>query len=79
MKSVTVKAAREQFVEIVEGARKGATTIITRGGKNVAMVVPIPNEINAALPDLTEFRASIRVRGKSLSDTVSQQRRASRY
>ena len=79
MKSVSVKTAQKHFAEIVEGARKGSNTVITRGGKDVAMVTPISSTIRYELPDLAEFRAAIRVKGKPLSEIILAQRRGSRY
>jgi prevent-host-death family protein len=79
MRSVTIQAAREHFAEIVEGALKGSTTVITRRGKDVAVVAPLPRQTGPELPDLAEFRAVIRVKGKPLSHVATEQRRRSRY
>ena len=79
MKSVSIKTARANLAEIIENALRGSTTIITRRGKNVAVVAPVPTKKPLPLPDLTDFRKSIEMKGKPLSAIVIEQRRKSRY
>ena len=43
------------------------------------MVEPIPPDKATPLPDLSEFRASIKVKGKPLSQAVIDRRKEARY
>jgi hypothetical protein len=45
----------------------------------VARVEPIAPAEGKSLPDLTDFRSSIKVKGKPLSQAVSDRRREGRY
>jgi hypothetical protein len=49
-----------------------------RRGEEVARIVP-PKREPKEFPDLTEFRKSIRLHGESVSETITQMRRESRY
>ncbi len=51
----------------------------TRRGKPVARLVPVERATARGLPDLSEFRASIKVKGKPLSWTVIDMRNEERY
>ena len=79
MKSVSIKDARQHLAELVDSASRGSTTVITRRGKQVAILAPIPSESSSNLPDLAEFRQSIAIKGKSVSSTVIENRRNARY
>ena len=79
MKSVSIKDARQHLAELVDSASRGSATVITRRGKQVAILAPMPSESSTSLPDLAEFRRSIGVKGKSLSSAVVENRRNARY
>ena len=79
MDSVNMVEARKRLGELVRAAERGETVTITRRGKEVARIVPAGQKPLKPLPDLTEFRASIKVKGKSLSQTVIDMRNEERY
>jgi prevent-host-death family protein len=79
MNRVNMREARRRLSEIVEAARLGQRTVITRRGRPLAIVEPIKRGKCKPLPDLTEFRESIMVRGKPLSQVVIDQRKENRY
>lgn len=78
MNLVNMREARRRLGDIVKAAQRGQSTIITRRGKQVARIEPIANA-KQKLPDLTEFRASIQVKGKPLSQVVIDSRKEARY
>jgi antitoxin (DNA-binding transcriptional repressor) of toxin-antitoxin stability system len=53
--------------------------VILRRGRPVARVEPVAGPKRAGLPDLSEFRASIKVKGRPLSKVVAAQRKEARY
>lgn len=77
METVSVREARRRLPELVEAAERGETVVVTRRGKRVARIVPLRETLG--LPDLTEFRASIAVRGEPLSKAVMEERQTSRF
>jgi prevent-host-death family protein len=79
MKGVNMREARRRFSAIVDAAERGESTVITRRGRQVARVEPAGTGKGTALPDLTEFRASITVKGKPLSRVVIDARKGARY
>ncbi len=79
MDSVNMREARRRFSDIVSAAEKGNSTIITKRGRQVARIEPIGPVEGRTLPDLTEFRSTIKVKGKSLSKAVSDARKEARY
>ncbi len=79
MNRVNIREARRRLTSIVDAAQRGRRTAITRRGRQVAMVEPIPPDKATPLPDLSEFRASIKVKGKPLSQAVIDRRKEARY
>jgi prevent-host-death family protein len=79
MDTVNMKHARERLSELVRAAERGESVTITRRGKEVARLVPVEKEPLRTLPDLSEFRASIKIKGKPLSRTVIDMRAEERY
>ncbi|GAG95802.1 unnamed protein product [marine sediment metagenome] len=78
MVEVNIKEARSHLSELVSKAEKGEEILITRHGKRVAMLGPsISDSVNA--PGLSEFRASINIKGKGLSQTIIESREEERY
>jgi prevent-host-death family protein len=67
---MSAKQAREQFRALVDAAARGETTIITRRGRQIARLNPIASEAGRKLPDLTDFRSSVRLKGRGLSAAV---------
>jgi prevent-host-death family protein len=75
---VNVKEARAQISALLDKAQKGEEVTILRRGKQIARLVPVDGP-SRRLPDLTEFRNSIAVNGKPLSQAVIQGRDEERY
>ena len=73
---VSVKEARKNIKYLLDRVNKGEEVIITRRGKAEAKLIPIEDKEagNKELPDLTRFRASIKVKGKPLSQIVIEER-----
>jgi prevent-host-death family protein len=68
--SVSLTEARRRLGALVKAAERGQSVTITRRGRKVARLVPAEAAPAKGLPDLTEFRKSIKVRGRSLSEVV---------
>ena len=79
MGPVSMKEARERLSDLVRAAEHGETTVITRRGKTVARIAPVEKKPLKRFPDLTEFRKSIKMRGKPMSQVVIDMRREARY
>lgn len=79
MGPINMKDARKRLSELVSAAERGESTVITRRGRKVARLVPVDKERRRGLPDLKEFRSSIKVKGKGLSQTVIAMRSEERY
>jgi prevent-host-death family protein len=79
MNTVNLKEARRRFSELVKAAQHGEATTLTRRGKAVARIVPVEPKPRRGLPDLTEFRKSIKIKGKPMSEEVIEMRREERY
>ena len=75
MNTINAKQARKQFGELIDAAERGESVVITRRGKRVAELGPLRSRRRKEFPDLSGFRASIRARGKSMSETVIAMRR----
>ena len=78
MLEINVKEARSNLSNILDRVEKGEEIIITRRGKRVARISNIVN-IPTPLKSLKQFRNKIRIKGKSLSQTVINQREEERY
>lgn len=78
MRSLSVKEVREQLSEILRDAEAGDSIIVTRYGTPIAQITPVQKD-RPRFPDLSAFRASIKVRGKSLTDTLREMRDEERY
>ena len=78
MLEINVKEARGNLSSILDRVEKGEEIIITRRGKRIARISNI--DINPSpLKSLKQFRKKISVKGKSLSQTVIDQRNEERY
>jgi len=74
MDDVNLKEARRRLGQLVDAAERGETVVITRRGRKVARLVPMHERPLRGLPDLTDFRASLKPRGRSLTDELLAQR-----
>lgn len=79
METVNLKEARRRLSDLVKAAERGQSTVITRRGKQVARLGPVEAKAARGLPDLSEFRASVKVKGKSLTDELLAMRREERF
>ena len=78
MLEINVKEARSNLSTILDRVEKGEEIIITRRGKRVARISNIVNN-PTPLRSLKQFRNKISIKGKSLSQTVIDQRKEERY
>ena len=78
MERVNVREVRENLRAYLERAEAGEEISILRRGKEVARLVP-PERKPGRFPDLTEFRASIKLKGESASEALIRTRREARY
>jgi prevent-host-death family protein len=79
MNQVSMKEARKRLGVLVQAAERGETVTITRRGRKVARLVPAAKKSIKGLPDLTGFRASLKVGGRSLTEELLAQRKEERY
>lgn len=79
MGPVNLKEARRRLGALVKAAERGQSVVITRRGRNVARLVPAEATPATGLPDMTEFRKSIRIKGRPLSKTVVAMRAEERF
>ncbi len=79
MRSINIKEARRTLGDLVDAAEQGESVLITRHGKEVARLDPAASGAAGSLPDLTEFRASVKAKGKPISKQVAESRRNARY
>ena len=79
MSTVNLKQARAKLSELVTAAERGETTIISRRGKQAAVLGPTTSNRPKRLPKLAKFRASLQNGGNALSDTVIDLRNRERY
>jgi len=78
MTKINVRQARGQFRALLNRVAAGEEVVIQRRGQDVARIVP-PIRRGVRLPDLSGFRASLRVTGEPLSSIVAKARREARY
>ena len=78
MGPVNLKEARRRLGDLVRAAERGESVAITRRGKTVARLVPAVEGSGRGLPDLADFRRSIRLKGEPMSRTVIAERREER-
>jgi prevent-host-death family protein len=78
MRKVSVRDARRQLRVLLDVVRGGEEVAVLRRGVEVARLVPAPRPF-VPLPDLSELRASVRLRGRRMSADVIASRRSARY
>lgn len=77
MRQVSEAEVRQKLGALLEEVASGTEIAIVRAGAEVARLVP--PAVPKRLPPLDKFRASIRVKGEPLSQTVIRSRREARY
>jgi prevent-host-death family protein len=75
---INIKEARSRFSSLIHQVEEGEEIVLTRRGKAVARMVPSSGR-SKRLPSLKKFRASIRLKGKPMSETVIEGRTSERY
>ncbi len=78
MRTLSVKEVRSQLSDVIHDAEAGDATVITRYGNPIAQIVPIVKQCHK-FPDLSKFRAGIKNRGKTLTETLSAMRNEERF
>ncbi len=78
MLGISVKEARKHLSELLDRVEGGEKIDILRRGKKVASLVP-GTQKKASLPDLSEFRLSLKVKGKSLAKSLLDFREKERF
>jgi len=63
---------------LLKQVEAGGEVVVLRRGKKVARLVSLGSD-GRRLPSLKEFRATIRIKGKPMSATVSLERKEGRY
>lgn len=79
MLEINIKELRDHLAHFITQVEAGEEIKITRRGKVVATLTPPPVQSPHQLPDLTEFRASIKLKGEAMSETIIRERREARY
>jgi len=79
MRSVNIRQARRRLSEVVDAAERGESVVITRRGRRAARVTPADPGKGRKLPDLTEFRKSVKAKGRPLSKVVIRSRKEARF
>ena len=75
---ISAKEARGKLSSLLKKVEKGDEIVVVRRGKQVARLIPFQKK-EKHLPQLREFRASIKIKGKPLSATISHSREEARY
>lgn len=78
MKKVKVNEVREHLAKYLSEAEKGEEIIITRHAKPVARLIAVSTG-ESGFPDLTEYRKSIKLQGKPVSESIIEFRDEERY
>jgi len=78
MAEISVKEARSNLRALIDRVQAGEEITILRRGKQVARLVA-PQPQPSPFPDLSEFRASIKLKGEPASETAIRLRREARY
>ena len=79
MHDMNVKDARRDFAKVLKSVEKGGSVIVTKRGRRIAKIVPVQATDARTLPDMSEFRRSIKIKGPAMSAVVIEQRNQERY
>ena len=74
MKAAGIREARQHLSILLDEVRKGREVLITDRGRPVARIVPPLQESSRPFSRHARFRSIIRLKGRPLSDSVSQER-----
>jgi prevent-host-death family protein len=68
--TINIKEARRRLSDLVKAAERGRSVTITRRGKAVARLGPVPRKPRRRFPDLSAFRATIKVKGRTMTEEL---------
>jgi antitoxin (DNA-binding transcriptional repressor) of toxin-antitoxin stability system len=74
----SVRRARESLRRLLDQVQAGDEVVVLRRGVEVGKLVP-PDRKILPLPDLSSFRAAVKLRGRVLSRDIREARRSTRY
>ena len=75
---VSVREARQGLRRLLEQVQAGDEVVVLRRGVEVGRLVG-PQRRTTPLPDMSDLRASVKLRGRPLSEDIGQARRGGRY
>jgi len=76
---INVREARARISELLDIVEQGEEVVITRHGKSSVRLVIAANETTTkSLPDLSDFRASIKVT-RAITEILLKERQEARY
>jgi prevent-host-death family protein len=75
---VSIREARQRIRHLLEQVQAGDEVVVLRRGVEVGRLVR-PERTRTPLPDLSGLRASVKLRGRALSQDIAEDRRSSRY
>ena len=79
METITAREARKTLSTLLTEAENGHVISITRRGHEVARLVPPDMAENINFPNMSEFRNSIKLKGKATSELIIEMRNEERY
>jgi prevent-host-death family protein len=75
---VGIRELRQNLSELLDRVTAGEEILVQRHGRVVARLLP-PDPAERMLPSMHEFRESVQIHGRPLSEEVACEREASRY
>lgn len=80
MQTINIREARMNFSKLLDSVESGEDVILMRHGKRIARITAeVQNPAAKKLPSLAEFRASLKVKGKTLRHSIQTARGLERY
>ena len=77
-RKVSIREVRQRLRHLLEQVQAGDEVVVLRRGVEVGRLVR-PERTRPPLPDLSGFRAAVKLRGRALSHDITEGRRSSRY
>jgi prevent-host-death family protein len=77
MLEVNIRDARSNLSALLDRVETGEEIVIKRRGKTIAKIVSPHN--SCKLPSLKEFRSSIKIQGKLMSQSIVDARKEDRF
>jgi prevent-host-death family protein len=74
VKTAGIRQARQHLSAILDEVRRGREVVLTDRGRPVARIVPPLRDSGRPLSSHRRFRATIRLKGQPLSETVVYER-----